>query len=127
MSNFGKGQAKERAQAQARDHPAGARENLMTNPITIKLFAGCPINAEMRMHLNQSIQWKHAEILNEGCLKEVHYHGKDYFGLYIDHQNISTQNLTAIQQSIQESLKNYCPDLDTESAKVCIFPQVFIA
>lgn len=101
-----------------------------TSPLNTKLFAGCHINSELRMYLNQSIQWKHAMILTpsaERTWQEIHYHGKDYFGLYIDSKKVSVKDLTAIQQNIRESLKNYCPDVEAENIKVCIFPQVFIA
>lgn len=103
--------------------------NNLTNSVTTRLFTGCHINSEIRMHLNQSIQWKHVILIpsSERNLQEIHYRGKEYFGLYVESQKISLIDLTNIQQTIKDELKNYCPDFDPELIKVCIFPQVFIA
>lgn len=97
--------------------------------VSTRLFAGCFINSEIRMHLNQSIQWKHAILTPSAdrILHEVHFHGKDYFGLYADCKKITIKDLTMIQQNIRQELKKYCPDLVVENIKICIFPQVFIA
>ena len=98
--------------------------------ISSKLFVGCQITSEVRMHLNQSIQWKHAGIIstNSGVrLQQVHFHGKDYFGFYVADQMISLFALKELQQKIRQELKGYCPDLETETISVCVFPQVFVA
>lgn len=98
----------------------------LSSKVTTRLFAGCCINSEIRMHLNQSIQWKHATILTEG-LQETHYHSKDYLGLYLESKLLTTNDLNKIQQNIRDQLKIYCPSLETENITICIFPQVFIA
>ena len=100
------------------------------NKISSKLFVGCQINSEVRMHLNQSIQWKHAGIIstNSGVrLQQVHFHGKDYFGFYVADQKISTLDLKELQQRVRQELKGYCSDLETEILPVFVFPQIFIA
>lgn len=103
-----------------------------SNKVTTKIFAGCHITSEIRMHLNQSIQWKNAVILaktsssNPG-IQEVHYHGKDYFGHYTTSNSLIVNDLITFQSSIRQQLKNYCPTLEVENIKICVFPQVFIA
>ncbi|HEV8053061.1 MAG TPA: hypothetical protein VGP47_11255 [Parachlamydiaceae bacterium] len=104
----------------------------LSNKVTTKIFAGCHINSEIRMHLNQSIQWKNATILassscSDPIMKEIHYHGKDYFGLYTQNKTLILMDLPNIQQNIRDQLKIYCPTLEVENIKICIFPQVFIA
>lgn len=97
--------------------------------ISTKLFAGCSINSEMRMHLNQSIQWKHATLLSPSNrdLQEVHSQGKDFFGHYLESNKLTINELKTIQQYIITQLKIYCPTLETENIKICLFHQVFIA
>lgn len=92
-----------------------------------KLFTGCLINSEIRMHLNSSIQWKHAVLSPGHEMKEIHYQGKDYFGKYLVTSEIPMTDLANIQIGIKEQLKYYCPKLETDSLKICIFPQVFVA
>lgn len=98
----------------------------LSNKLESKLFLGCCLTSEMRMHLDKSIQWKHATIMAEG-LQVVHYQGKDYLGLYLDAKKASLQELNALQKSIQVQLHMYCPKLETDHIEICIFPQVFLA
>lgn len=100
----------------------------LLNKISIKLFAGCDINSEIRMHLTHSIQWKHAALTSskEG-LQIACYKGKNYFGFYLEQKKLTLNELKEIQQTIRKELKIYCPDLEIENIKICIFPQVFIA
>lgn len=101
------------------------------NKVTIKLFAGLYLSSEIRMNLNQSKIWKQASIASgdkaHSELIEVHHHGKDYLGCYLPSPKITLAQLNEINDQIKMSLKSYCPDLDPENAKVCIFAQVFVA
>lgn len=101
-----------------------------TSKITTRLFAGCQITSEVRMHLNQSIQWKHAGIdaeLGSDRMQEVHYRDKDYFGFYYSGETIGCKDLNGLQHKIRGELKLYCPDLETDHCAVYIFPQFFVA
>lgn len=94
--------------------------------IDSKLFIGCRISSEIRMHLNKSIQWKHATILAEG-LKEVCYQDKEYLGFYLQSKKLTIKELGFFQQNIRQQLHIYCPALATEQLEIFIFPQVFLA
>ena len=98
--------------------------------INTKIFAACLITAEIRMHLNFSIDWKHASLSTSSesaRFQEIRYHGKDFFGFYIDHKTYKINELDEIQSKVRNQLKTYCPKLETETLDICIFPQVFIA
>jgi hypothetical protein len=99
------------------------------NKITTKTFLGIYISSEMRMHLNQSITWKHAVItpLQKKSFKEVHCQGKDYIGFYLEKNITTLQELTSAQEELKEQIKIYCPEIEVENQKICIFPQVFVA
>lgn len=100
------------------------------NKISTRIFAGCSITSEIRMHLNYSIEWKH-EALSSSTVssrfQEVRLHGKDYFGCYIEHKTYKTKELEEIQDIIRDQLKAFCPKLDTETIDIYIIPQVFVA
>lgn len=91
-----------------------------------KLFAGCYLTSEIRMHLSKSIQWKHATIMTEG-LQIVHYHGKDYLGSYLNEKKATLQELAICQEKIQTQLHNYCPALEINKIEILVFAQVFLA
>lgn len=103
-----------------------------SHKVTTKIFIGCHITSEIRMHLNQSIQWKNASILNSASsstpeLQEIHYHGKEYLGLYSPNKTLTIKDLTTEQNNILYQLKKYCPTLEVENIKIYVFPQVFVA
>lgn len=99
------------------------------NKITTRTFLGIFISSELRMHLNQSIAWKHAVItpMQKKSFKEVHCKGKDYIGFYLEKNMTTIQELESMQEELREQIKIYCPSLDVENQKICIFPQVFVA
>ena len=103
-----------------------------SSKVATKIFTGCHITSEIRMHLNQSIQWKNAIILATASTtnpeaQQIHYKGKDYFGLYSPNKTLTIKDLTSTQHTIRQQLKNYCPTLEVENIKICVFPQVFVA
>jgi hypothetical protein len=98
--------------------------------VTTKIFVGCPITTELKMYLNQSIKWKHVNILttkDAEDLAEVHYHGKDFIGRYAAHDHLTVTQLEDLDKSIKQQLAIYCPQYDTGKADPVVFPQVFIA
>lgn len=101
----------------------------LPDKLTTRIFAGCDLNSEIRMHLNQSVAWKHATILTAltcNRLQEISYRGKNYLGFYLDHK-ITIKELIKVQQTIKQQLKSYCSGLEVENRAIYIFPQVFIA
>lgn len=102
----------------------------ISNRLSIKIFTGCHLNSEMRMHLNQSSAWKLTSIQpNKGPdhLMEVHFEGKDYFGCYCASEQIPLQELKKIETHIIDAIRHYCPSLPSENLKLCIFAQVFVS
>jgi hypothetical protein len=98
--------------------------------VTTKLFAGFRISSEIRMHLNQSIQWKHATLLTASMpfsLQRIPYQGKEYLGFYLKSHRLTVKELREFQDMIKQEVNQYCPDLEVETMTVFIFPQVFIA
>lgn len=98
------------------------------NRVTVRLFAGCLLNSELRMHLNQSQPWKQASILPEAKnLLEVHFQNKDYIGQYLIFDKLSIFDLKNIEISIKKTLSSYSGDYNIDSLKICVFTQLFIA
>lgn len=97
--------------------------------VTAKLFVGCIITSEVRMHLNQSVGWKTALIIPNGDfhdLKEVHFQDKDYIGVFSPATNITLKELKEFEKIVSDKLLEYCPELSVNSVKFCVFPQVFV-
>ncbi|KIC74290.1 hypothetical protein DB42_BH00240 [Neochlamydia sp. EPS4] len=97
--------------------------------VNLKIFIGCLITSELRMHLNQSLLWKQNKIAPElnSALREIHFQDKDYIGIYPTTDKISLMALKEIEKEILQLLTTYCPLLPTEKIKILIFSQVFIS
>lgn len=103
---------------------------MLKTQITTRLFVGCVITSELKMHLNKSIKWKHTNILASKSptdLRGIHHAGKDYIGLYSDQDKYTVAELKKLLDTIKQQLKIYCPEIDIEKVKSTVFPQVFIA
>lgn len=103
----------------------------LSNKITTKLFVGCHITPEMRLHLNKSKEWKQLAVtpmeIREIKIQEIHYQGKDYFGFYLSDNTAKVIQLQNMKATIQSILKNFCPEYHVDSPHVYVLPQVFIA
>lgn len=99
--------------------------------VTVKLFVGYLLTSDIRMYLKQSAAWKQAKIMEEPDsrdLLETHFQDKDYIGKYIAQDNLTLRELRSFENSVHQSLLNYCPELSQESnLKIYLFPQVFIS
>lgn len=95
--------------------------------LTLKIFVGFTLSSELKMHLNHSIAWKHAQIQKEQVLEEVHFHHKVYIGSYLDDKPLTLNYIRQIEASLRQKLASYCPFAGVEQLPICIFPQVFIA
>ena len=101
-----------------------------SNQLTCKLFIGQPITSEVRMHLNRSDIWKQlcvSPLKERHALIEIHHHGKNYLGFYLEHEKVGLHELTAIESQIKEKISSYCLKLESQSLNPCIFVQLFIA
>ncbi|MBS4165906.1 Uncharacterized protein NEOC65_000981 [Neochlamydia sp. AcF65] len=97
--------------------------------VNLKIFIGCLITSELRMHLNQSLLWKQNKIVPalNSALREIHFKDKDYIGIYSTTDKISLMDLKKIEKEILQLLATYCPLLLTEKIQTLIFSQVFIS
>lgn len=104
---------------------------LNTTPkVSTRIFVGFLITAELKMHLNLSIKWKHANILgkkSKDILQEVHFHGKDFIGLYVPDTKLTVSSLLEYEKNIKQQLHTFCPKVEIENVDSIVFPQVFIA
>lgn len=97
--------------------------------VTVRLFVGLLLTSEMKMFLHQSTQWRNVSLRQKNTeeIKEVHYSGKDYIGLYLPHEKVTLEELPSVEQMIKQRLEQYCPDYDIQNARVFVFAQVFVA
>jgi len=98
----------------------------ITERVSSKIFAGFLLNSELRMHLNQSKNYKQDKIGSKQGLQEVHYQEKDYFGIYLDKNLISYNELKNLEDTLQKKLEFYCPAFNNEHTTFFVLPQVFV-
>lgn len=102
--------------------------NLQTR-ITLKIFAGVLLNAELRLHLSQSSLWKETKIMgqkNPDYLDETHYQDKDYIGRFFIEDSLTLEELKHVESEIKKIFVTLCPNFPAESLKILFFSQVFI-
>ena len=98
--------------------------------ITVRVFIGVAITSELKMHLNQSIAWKHAKIQSNRCisdLEEVHHDQKDFIGTFVQNKTLTLGVLHKEAHLIRQKLADYCPSYEADKVPVFIFPQLFVA
>jgi hypothetical protein len=97
--------------------------------ITFKLFAGFLVNAELRMHMRLSPQWKEQEILQKNALNDlklVHFNDMDYLGIYLERTRITLQEIDSLETRIRKSLKDLFPKYPSDTLNLYLFTQAFI-
>lgn len=103
----------------------------LSNKISAKLFIGCHITSEMRMHLSKSKKWRQLSIIpietREANIQEIHFQGKDYFGYYLLTDIVPTTELKKIKPHILSLLKIFCSEYQVDTLKVYILPQIFVS
>jgi hypothetical protein len=99
--------------------------------VIVKLFIGCAVTPEVKMHLTQSNSWKQANIMRgreEGILSQTHFHQHSYIGLYADEQHLTLAEVRSLQHLIQQQLSAYCPKMSgINKLPLYIFPQFFVS
>lgn len=95
--------------------------------VSTKLFVGCKLTAELRMKLNTSAAWKLAQIekSKEGLIL-THFQSKEYVGQYSPYQMLTVQQVKNECETIDQALKAYCQEIDPDTLKHHIFPQIFV-
>lgn len=102
----------------------------ITDRVQVKLFVGFRLTAELKMHLNQSSNWKIDLVGNStdnpNRLEEVHFQESSYIGKFISREKVTVQDLKEFEALTTKQLITYCPNLNQQALKFCIFPQLFI-
>lgn len=103
----------------------------ISEKITVKIFAGCLMPSDLRLHLSKSKEWQLISVIplesREIRLQEVHFQGKDYLGYYLEDDLIQIKDLQEIKTAIQLFLKRFCPEYQAVDLKVYVIPQIFVA
>lgn len=97
--------------------------------VKVKLFIGYPMNAELKLLLDQSSQWKQDKITryrNPESLVETHYQDKDYIGRFFFEEKLTMAQFKQLELDIKTKVQVYCPNFNTDRLKIFIFPQVFV-
>lgn len=103
-------------------------ENVCTNEVVIKLFAGIPLKPELKLHLQQSKSWQQAMIFGgaEKEIIEINYQDRDYIGCFLTQKKPTLADVQISDARIRRCLSLYCPDFPLNEISVHIFPQVFV-
>lgn len=98
-----------------------------SSKISIQLFVGCLLSVDIKRQLYQSPQWKQKSLEDpDSRLVEVFHKNKDYLGKYVAKQMMTLSEFTQCQNELLEKIGSYCPNLDRETVKIIIFPQLFV-
>lgn len=99
------------------------------NKVKLMLFIGCPLTAELRLQLTQSLEWKQAKInpIAGKDLEETHYQQKDFIGFFVKQEKITIQDLKQIEIQILQRINQYCPHFASEKIRILVFSQIFIS
>lgn len=100
-------------------------EKTAESNVTAKIFIGCPLTAEIKMHLSKSSAWKQASIDKTG-LTLVNFQEKEYLGFYLSEDKLTLDEFNHFEKEIKKHLQTYCPEISPDLFKVLTFPQLFI-
>lgn len=104
-------------------------KTLTEEKVIVKLFVGCLLTAELKLHLSQSPLWKQATVArtqDSQDLMETHFQEKAYIGLFLKTSAISLSSLKDIENKIIQAIIHYCPDYNPDHLAPCILSQIFI-
>ena len=107
-----------------------ATPTVLSSGIKTKIFLGLHLTTEVRIHLDQSLQWKQdraTSALSPNQIREIHHEGKDYIGLFVEKELPSLEDLNQVKCSVMQQMRKYCEELKVEKLKAALFPQVFLA
>ncbi len=98
--------------------------------LKLRVFVGCLIDSEVRMHLAYSDVWKREQVIrtDEGeTLDKIKHEEKEYVGHTIDHATLSLDEVHEHEQYVRRALSRYCPELDVDKFKISVISQLFLA
>lgn len=99
-------------------------------PFTTKLFIGCQINSELRMHLNYSERWKQEQVIQAAqgpALEKVRYKDKDYVGLNFDNMLMGYDQIQTVVTQLRQTIGEFCPELNPDTLRFTAFSQLFLS
>jgi hypothetical protein len=99
------------------------------NKTSTKLFLGCLLTSELKMHLNSSSDWQNAKMEpQESCvLKEVLYENKKFIGFYLEEEKLTLKTLKEHECKLRTIIESFCHSLDSSKLKCSVFSQFFIS
>lgn len=99
----------------------------MNSAAQSRLFVGCLLTSEVRMHLKKSQAWQLALVDPHSCLLvETHFQNQGYVGRFVKQDLLSLEQLDVEQQAVLTALQGYCAELAPAAFSIHIFPQLFI-
>lgn len=104
-------------------------ENISRSGTHARLFAGFLLTSELKMYLNSSKGWKSVKFIPTDLsseLVETRYGEHYYIGLFLSEKQIALTSLKEYEQKITHQMQLYCPQIDSDHLKFCIFSQLFI-
>ncbi len=98
------------------------------NQLLVKLFVGCTLTSEIRMHLNESRLWNQAQVAprQERDLIETRFQQQEYLGRFLNEKELAIPELKEIEKGVRSSIESYCPKLNSDRLSFCVFPQLFL-
>ena len=98
--------------------------------VLTKIFVGCALGPDLRIQLNQSATWKQSRILvgqDPAEPAEVRFNNKDYLGFQVDGTICPWPILQEKKHLVNKALSRYIPHHNSETLKIHIFSQIFVA
>lgn len=93
--------------------------------VQIRIFLGCILNKEVKLHLQQSSKWKEAKLVGEPILIETRWQEKEYIGCYIP-SLLTYDQLKEKEREVKTQLQIYCPKLNLDKHSIYLFSQLFL-
>ncbi len=91
----------------------------------IRIFLGYIQTKEVKIHLNQSRNWKEAKLLGKATLIVVQQQEKDYIGLFIP-SFMTYAELKEKEKEVKTELYVYCPKINLDKHSAYLFSQLFL-
>lgn len=100
----------------------------INSKVSLRLFLGCHLTAELRLHLEKSQAWKETRIGPTGSHHLVinHFHQKEYIGFFVG-EGVNLSKLKETETLILQAIQSYCPEIDLKHCQVLAFSQLFIS
>ncbi len=92
---------------------------------TLKIFLGFLQKSELKLHLQQSLEWQREKSFGEQVLLEITKEEQQYLGVWLE-SGISYENLKKTESKVRSQLQLYCPKIKLDTQPIYLFPQIFI-